>query len=87
MIQLDDTLADDPLLQGQKFHLRSVLAEKEGKLRLAINEMQRAVLYLKGHPTYYKRLALLYDRLGDPRSATEVRKKLAALTKSKGGKP
>jgi tetratricopeptide (TPR) repeat protein len=87
LVQLDETLADDPLLQGQKFHLRSVLAEKEGNLRLAINEMQRAVLYLKGHPTYYTRLASLYDRHGDERSATEIRKKLAALIKSKGGNP
>lgn len=49
--------------------LRSHLAELEGDDRLAIREMQRALLYAKGNKALRARLAKLYEKVGDPEAA------------------
>lgn len=64
-----------PQLDGSAFNrsnflrLKSHLAELEGDDRLAIREMQRALLYAKGNKALRARLAKLYEKIGDPEAA------------------
>jgi Flp pilus assembly protein TadD len=51
--------------------------EAKGRIRPAINEMQKAVLFLRHQASYYTRLASLYESIGDDESAKNIRARLA----------
>jgi hypothetical protein len=74
---LKNKVGDEPLVRGPYHHLRSRAEEAKGRIRYAINEMQRAVLFLKHQASYYERLAALYESIGDDVSARGVRERLA----------
>ena len=73
---LEVQITDAPLIRGPFHVLKSRSLEAHGKVRPAINEMQRAILYLKHQEVYYTRLAALYDSIGDKTSALNVRERL-----------
>lgn len=77
--RLKDGLGEAPLRRGPYHLLRSRSAEAKGDTRLAINEMQRALLYLTRQISYVQRLATLYDSIGDKVSADNVRERLVQL--------
>jgi len=78
--RLGQTIDEAPLVRGPYHVLKSRSLEAHGKVRHAINEMQRAILYLKHQATYYERLATLYESIGDDVSAKNVRARLAQNT-------
>ncbi len=63
--QLDDSAFN----RSSYLRLKSHLAELEGDDRLAIREMQRALLYAKSNESLRARLAKLYEKVGDPEAA------------------
>ena len=77
LAKLEAIMTDAPLERGPYHVLRSRSFQSHGKVRHAINEMQRAILYLKHQTSYYERLAALYESIGDDVSAQNVRERLA----------
>ena len=77
LARLDSVMSEAPLVRGPYHVLKSRALEARGKARHAINEMQRAILYLKHQSSYYERLAGLYESIGDAASAQNVRERLA----------
>ena len=75
--RLSQSMTDAPLVKGPFHVLKSRSYQARGKVRHAINEMQRAILYLKHQTSYYERLATLYESIGDKVSAQNVRARLA----------
>jgi hypothetical protein len=63
--------------------LRSVLAEKNGDLRGAVREMQRALGNRPDVVNYEDRLATLFDEVDEPKAAAAARERAAGLRAAK----
>lgn len=63
--------------------LKSLLAERDGNLRLALREMQRALGYRPDMPGLEDRLATLFDLVGEANAAIAARERAADLRAAK----
>lgn len=87
--RLDETLAlleplvlGHPGARGRRHALRSRRFELGGETRNAIRELQQAVRLEPAEPEHHRRLATLFDKLGDPEAAARSVARAEAILKA-----